>query len=261
MGNLRPGNYTFGNKTKTEIIALTGSGVTGTGTISASGISLTGSGTQFLTDLYVGAVLLPSSNNTLIVGAITSNTVATLQTAVGASFNSNAYTLLNPNRVKAGDTVFNTTDNYPMYYSGDGLGPSGGTWKKGEFCSGQAVPIRNGNNSTSLLEGNVLTSATTVVAGATAYSSGTVDPAMAVAYSLALGNNCVPAAVCGIHNTDFNGATASKGNFLQPSTTANQASVTDDGAASTGDSCGIAAKNSGTPATEVEMIVNFQERL
>jgi hypothetical protein len=260
MGILTKGKYTFGNKTKTEIIQLSiPQNLTGTASMSISSATINGVGTLFTQEVFVGDVVrFSTSSYTFIILSITSNTLMTATTTAPATISSQTLTLPNPKRIKAGDSVFNLTDRYPMYYSGDNTGLTIGTWNKGEFCNGQIAPIKNASATTTLTEGQVLQNSTTINGTIQAYTSG-LDTAIAVLYQLALGGSCVPSAVCGIHNTDSSGVIP-KGNFTQPS--ASTPAVIDDGATATADNCGIACTSAGTPVVgEVEMLVNFHERL
>ena len=74
---------------------------TGTGTISATTTALTGSGTQFATELYTGAVIT-AAGQTLAIASVTDGDESTLQTAPttplsGAAFE--IYPLLNLSNV------------------------------------------------------------------------------------------------------------------------------------------------------------------
>lgn len=260
MGVLTKGKYTFGNKTKTEIIQLTtAQNLTGTCSMAISSNIITGVGTSFLTEVFVGDVVrFLSGGYTFTIASITSNTSMTITTTTPVTLASQTLALANPKRIKFGASVFNVTDRYPMYYAGDNTGITANNWVKGEFCNGQVVPIKNALAITTLTEGQVLQNSTTVNGSIQAYASG-LDPAIAVAYQISYGACCVPSAVCGIHNTDASGVIP-KGNFTQPS--ASTSAVIDDGATSTADNCGIACTSAGTPvAGEVEMLVNFHERL
>jgi hypothetical protein len=190
--------------------------------------------------------------------SITSNTSLTTTTTAPISFTNAQITLANPKRIRLGDSVFNITDRYPMYYSGDNTGLTINTWKQGAFCNGQVIPITNASANLTITEGQVLQNSTTINGTIQPYTSG-LDPAVAVNYFFAYGSCCIPSAVCGIHNTDASGVIP-KGNFTQPS--ASTSAVVDDGATSSADNCGIACTSAGTPvAGEVEMLVNFHERL
>lgn len=265
MGILTKGKYTFGNKTKLEIVQLTNvsTALTGTASISSGSSSVTGTGTLFLTELLPGDIIKFSSGVVLMVQTITSNTAFTAANTATNTVVGLALDLLNSKRVKAGDSVFNLTDRFPMYYSGNIFNastaiPSTGRWIKGEFANGQTVPIKNGAATASILEGNVLQGNTAAGVTVEPYSS-VLDQAWGVCYFLSFGNCCVPSAVCGIHNTDVSGV-VTKGNFTQPNSVGSN--VVDDGATSTADNAGIACTASGTPvAGEIEMLVNFHERL
>ena len=256
MGILTKGQYTFGNKTKTEIIQLTAP-LTLTGTASTTSLSnvVNGTGTLFLTELIVGQIIRFSTGNIFTIATIVSNTQLTITINAGVNITNGAISLMNPKRIKFGASVFNVTDRYPMYYSGD-FGVVGSlAWQMGGFCNGQIVPLCLVNLTASVTEGQVLQVQGSAIRP---YISG-LDPAIAVAYNLVYDDCCLPSAVCGIHNTDSSGAIP-KGNFTQPS--ASVPSVIDDGATSTADNCGIAVVSAGTPvAGEVEMLVNFHERL
>jgi len=260
MGVLTNGQYTFGNKTKPEILQLTtAKNLSGTSSMSISSNVINGVGTSFLTEVFVGDVVrFATSGYSFIIASITSNISMTTTAVAPVAIASQTLALANPKRIKFGASVFNLTDRYPMYYSGDGTGITSNTWIKGEFCNGQICPIKNASNNLTITEGVVLQNSTTINGSIQAYTSG-LDPAIAVCYYLAYGGSCVPIAVCGIHNTDASGA-ITKGNFTQPS--ASTSAVVDDGATSTADNCGIAVTSSGTPVVgEVEMLVNFIERL
>lgn len=265
MGVLTKGKYTFGNKTKIEIIQLTNTSValTGTVSISSGATALTGSGTLFLTELLPGDIIKTSSGVVLMVQSIASNTSLTTANTASNTVVSLAFDLINSRRVKAGDSVFNVTDRFPMFYSGNifssatGI-PTTGRWIKGDFTNGQVVPGKNGQATSSILEGNVLRGDTANSVAVIPYTS-VLDQAWAVSYQLVYGQCCIPNAVCGIHNTDCSGV-VTKGNFTQPNSAGSN--VVDDGATSTADNAGIACTASGTPvAGEIEMLVNFHERL
>lgn len=66
--------------------------VSGTGTISATTTALTGSGTAFLSELYVGAVIV-SDGQTLAISAVASNTAATLQTAPAVALSGDSFAI------------------------------------------------------------------------------------------------------------------------------------------------------------------------
>lgn len=260
MGILTKGKYTFGNKTKTEIIQLTtAQNLTGTASMAISTSTINGVGTLFTQEVFVGDIVRFSTSSQLfVVAAIVSNTQITTTFTTGVAIASQVLTIPNPKRIKPGDSVFNLTDNYPMYYAGDNLNTTFATWIKGEFCNGQVVPIINSSATASITEGQVLQNSSTKTFTIEPYTTG-LDPAIAVAYQLSFGNCCVPSAVCGIHNTDASGAII-KGNFTQPN--ASGSNVIDDGATASADNAGIAVTASGTPvAGEVEMLVNFHERL
>lgn len=265
MGILTRGKYTFGTKTKTQILQLTNTTVALTGTISISSgaTSVTGTGTSFLTQLFPGDIIKASSGVLLMVQSIASNTSLTAANTASNTVVGLAFDLMNSVRARAGDSVFNITDRYPMYYSGNifststGI-PSVGRWIKGEFANGQTVPIKNGQATSTLLEGSVLRGDNASSVAAIPYTS-VLDQAWAVTYFLTYGQSCIPAAVCGIHNTDCSGV-VTKGNFTQPNSAGSN--VVDDGSTSTADNAGIACTASGTPvAGEIEMLVNFHERL
>jgi hypothetical protein len=252
MGVMTAGRYTFGNKTKADIVGLT-EGVSKTGTLTSTGTSLSGSGTLFTTELQVGDVISCSAE-TAVIASITDNTTATLQAAPLTDFSAESYQLVNPKRIKRGASVFNTTDRIAMYYTGD----DEDLWTKGEFCSGQAIPMRNAYGNSSLTEGEVLEPSGSVNYGMVDYD-GTIDHALGVAYHTVQAGCCCPLAVVGVHNTDANG-TITKGNFVVPSVSTSD--VTDDGTTESSDQCGVAMTSDGTPTTgEIEMLVNFLERI
>ena len=261
MGVLTNGQYTFGNKTKTQIQQLTtAQNLTGTASMVISTNVINGVGTSFLTQVLVGDVVrfVGGSGYSFIIASIISNTSMTTTTTVPVSVASQTLALANPKRIKFGASVFNTTDRYPMYYAGDGTGITANTWVKGEFCNGQVVPIKNASNNLTITEGAVLQNSATNSGTIQAYA-GPLDSAVAVGYYLSYGGSCVPSAVCGIHNTDTSGAIP-KGNFTQPAPAS--ALIIDDGATGSADNCGIAVTSSGTPiGGETEMLVNFHERL
>lgn len=262
MGILTRGQYTFGNKTKTQIVQLTtAQALTGTSSMSSGSATITGVGTLYTQEVFVGDVVrFNTSAYSFIIQSITSNTQMTATVVAPVAIASQVLSLPNPKRIKRGDSVFNVTDRFAMYYSGDNTGGLN-AWVKGEFCNGQVVPIINSARTATITEGQVLQNSTTINAAIEAYSAGTIDPAIAVTYHLAFGDSCVPSAVCGIHNTDASGAIP-KGNFVQPSLTAGTSALIDDNTTSTADSCGIALTASGTPvAGEFECYINFQERL
>lgn len=259
MGVLTKGQYTFGNKTKTQILQLTtAQNLTGTAVIGLGSNIITGTGTLFLTELFVGdTVRFVTTGLTFVVATITSNTSITVTTTSPQTTTVQTLALANPKRIKLGQSVFNITDRYPMYYSGDNTGGLT-AWRKGEFCNGQAVPITNASATTTITEGQVLQNSSTVAGTIQAYV-GALDTAVAVCYYLSYGSSCVPSAVCGIHNTDTSGAIP-KGNFTQPAPSSPL--IVDDGVTSTADNCGIAVTSTGTPiGGETEMLVNFHERL
>lgn len=265
MGILRPGKYTFGNKTKTEILNLTAPlTLTGTCSISIGSTTLTGVGTLFTQELFVGNIIRVSTS-VFRIATIVSNTSLTIDLASASTIAAGTpITLLNPKGIKKGDSVFNTTDRFPMYYTGDSgcfTLPSGAfeKWKLGTWSNGQISAIKMLQGST-ILEGNVLT---TTSVNVNPYSSGSVDTAAAMSYfSVLYDESCCATANCGIHNTDSSGAIA-KGNFTKPSLSASTpAVVLDSTTSASGDSCGVACTSTGTPAAgELEMLVNFQERL
>jgi len=260
MGILTRGKYTFGNKTKQQILQLTtAQALTGTSSIANGSTTINGIGTLYTQEVFVGDVVRFGTNTySFIIQSITSNTQMVVTVSSPIAIASQTLNLANPKRIKFGDSVFNITDRYPMYYSGDNTGLTIATWLKGEFCNGQLAPIRNGSANNTILEGQVLQCANFSNGIIQPYSSG-LDPATAVTYYLSYGGSCVPSAVCGIHNTDASGVIP-KGDFTQPSSSTS--AVIDDGATSTADNCGIACTSNGTPvAGEVEMIVNFHERL
>lgn len=259
MGVLTRGQYTFGNKTKTQITQLTtAQTLTGTASISLGATTLNGTGTLFTQELFVGDVIGLSGRN-VTIATIVSNTQLTLTAPTTFSVSGSSISLLNPKRIRNGDSVFNTTDNYPMYYSGDNNADYG-VWKRGSFCNGQIIPIKNVSETTTITAGQVLQPSSSTQGTIEPYSAGTIDPAISVTYFDALGSCCVSSAVCGIVNTDITGTIATKGNFTQPSITAGQSTIVDDGASTTADSCGIAMTSS-IVAGEISMYVNFQERL
>ena len=261
MGILTRGQYTFGNKSKSEISSLSAPlTLTGGVAINASSTTLNGTSTLFLSELFPGDIIrIPVGGWVFLVQSIASNTSLTVSEAPTATVSTTGFTLLNPKRIKRGDSVFNLTDRYPMYYAGDNDGPSSGKWLKGEFCNGQIIPIRNDSRTGNLLEGNVLqnTTSATVPIAIGSYST-PANAAIGVTYNTAYGRSCVPTAVCGIHNTDT-GGTINKGEWTTPAS-GTPAVIQDSGGASSG-ACGIAVSASGTPAGEVEMLVNFIERL
>lgn len=258
MGVLTRGQYTFGTKTKTEIFVLTAPvSLTGTAGINSGTTTLNGVGTLFTQELLVGDnVRFSSSGYAFTIASIVSNTQAIVVSASPITIaTSSVIQLLNPKRIKFGASVFNITDRYPMYYSGNNGSLTIDEWKMGAFCNGQVVPVANASVTTAITEGQVLQ---TSVGAIQPYTSG-LDPAIAVAYSLVYGDCCVGSAVCGIHNTDSSGAIP-KGYFTQPNSAGSN--VISDGATSTADNCGIGVTASGTPvAGEIEMMVNFHERL
>ena len=259
MGVLTKGQYTFGNKTKTQILQLTtAQNLTGTAVIGLGSNIITGTGTLFLTELFVGdTVRFVTTGLTFVVATITSNTSITVTTTSPQTTTVQTLALANPKRIKLGQSVFNVTDRYPMYYSGDNTGGIN-AWRKGEFCNGQVVPITNTSATTTITEGQVLQNSSTVAGSIQPYTSG-LDPSIAVCYYLSYGSSCVPSAVCGIHNTDSSG-TITKGNYTQPN--ASGSTVVDDTPIESADTCGVAVTANGTPVTnEIEMLVNFFERL
>jgi hypothetical protein len=133
MGILTKGQFTFGNKTKTQIIQLTtAQNLTGTAVIGLGSNIITGTGTLFLTELFVGdTIRFVTAGLTFIVSTITSNTSITVTTASPQTTTVQTLALANPKRIKPGQSVFNTTDRYPMYYSGDNIGGLN-AWVKGE---------------------------------------------------------------------------------------------------------------------------------
>ena len=265
MGVLTRGKYTFGNKTKIQIIQITNTSValTGTVTIASGTTTLTGIGTSFLTELLPGDIVKANSGVVLMVQSIASNISLTTANTASNTVSGLAFDLLNAKRAKAGDSVFNLTDRYAMHYSGNMFNfssgiPSVGRWIKGDFANGQTVPTKNGQATSSILEGAVLRGDTASSVATIPYTS-VLDQAWAICYQLVYGQCCIPAAVCGIHNTDCAGV-VTKGNFTQPN--ASGANVIDAGSFSAGDSGGVACTASGTPIVgEVEMLVNFHERL
>jgi hypothetical protein len=270
MGILRPGKYTFGNKTKTEISNLTnGLALTGTNaTINFGDTTITGVGTLFTQQLFVNN-LIKISNSVFKVTAITSNTLISIDGSAQVGIASgNSINLLNPKGIKKGDSVYNITDRMPMYYSGDNITFNStfgalNTWLLGTWVNGQISPMKMTINTSSILEGNVLTTSSFSYVSVNPYSNGNVDFATCVAYfSILNENSCVATANCGIHNTDSSGAIA-KGNFTKPSlSVSTPAVVLDSTTSASGDSCGVACTSTGTPAAgELEMLVNFQERL
>jgi hypothetical protein len=253
MGIQSKGRYTHGNKTKAQITNLTGVGLARTGTLVSSGTAITGTGTLFLTELLVGDII-ECSGETLEITVITDNTNMTASSSAITDFATESYTLLNPNRIKAGESVFNVTDRIAMYYTGDGRN----LWTKGEFCSGQAIPIRNAWGDASITEGEVLEPSSTVNYGLVDYD-GTLDHACAVNYALVKARCCMAVGVVGMHNTDSSG-TITKGDACQPHSSTS--AVISDGTSMSADNCGIAMTSDGTPTSgELEMMVNFLERL
>ena len=266
MGILTKGQFTFGNKTKTQIIQLTtAQNLTGTAVIGLGSNIITGTGTLFLTELFVGdTIRFVTAGLTFIVSTISSNTSITVTTASPQTTTVQTLALANPKRIKPGQSVFNTTDRYPMYYSGDNIGGLN-AWRKGEFCNGQVVPITNASATTTITEGQILQNSSTIIGTVQTFTSGATQSAIAVTYTPAYGSSCVPSAVCGIHNTDASptsiGTTIAKGNFTRPSTVANGA-VMFAGTTSAALNSGIAVTSVNTPVTgEIEMLVNFQERV
>lgn len=267
MGNLRPGKYTFGNKTKAQILSLT-SPLTLTGTCSAiafADTTINGVGTLFTQQLFVGS-LINISTDVFKVASIISNTSLTIDFIAENPISAgNTIRLLNPKRIKSGDSVYNLTDRMAMYYSGDSgtwISPFSvvSTWKLGNWCNGQISGVVASYGTANICtEGNVLTSDAIQLKP---YTSGTVDTAISVAYFTVVYEDTIISSIdCGIHNVDSAGAIA-KGNFCKPSLAINTPAVVLDSTISgSGDSCGIACTSTGTPIVgELEMLVNIQER-
>ena len=258
MAILTRGQYTFGNKAKTEIFTLNApQTLTGTASTTLSSNVVNGTGTLFLTELIVGQNFRfnGATGNIYTIATILSNTQLTI-TINATSPTSGAISLMNPKRIPFGASVFNVTDRYPMYYSADNnnLNSAIGEWKMGAFCNGQIAPMPNLNTINSITKGQLLQTSSVFI---TPYTSG-LDPAIGVAYNFVYGNCCVQSANCGIHSTDYSGAIP-KGNFTQPS--ASTSAVVNDGATSSADNCGIAVTSENIIAGEVDMLVNFHERL
>lgn len=263
MGILTKGQYTLGNKTKTEIANLIApTNLTGTASITSGSSTINGTGTLFLSQVVAGDILrFPSDGFSVVVLTVNSNTSITTVAPAPTTGVLGTIQLMNPRRLKAGDSVFNTTDKFPMYYTGDNTGIVGKSWKRGDFVNGQVTCLANNAEVTTITEGNVLQTNTS--AGCIeSYIAGTIDPAVATAYQTAFGGSCVASAVTGIHNTSISG-TVTKGNYVRPSTSTNTSSVVDNGVApANNDSCGVTCTNNGTPAVgQVELLLNYTQRL
>ena len=268
MGILTKGKFTLGTRTKAQIASLvTGTSLTGTASINVGTTSVTGTGTLFTQQVIVGDVIKISSYS-FVITSITNNTTLTVGTNASITISNGAIVLLNPRRIKKGDSVYNITDRFPMYYSGDDAGfVSLPKWKSGNFVNGQVIAIRSGSDTSGILEGKVLytPNSTSLAASVFDYAGSAIglDGAVGVSYFTANSDAVVPTAVSGIHNTDVASGAVAKGNYLKPTTSATLNGVILDSATNpTGDTCGIACTSLGTPvAGEVEMLVNFIQRL
>lgn len=267
MGILTKGKFTLGTRTKSQIASLLAStSLTGVGSITAGTATVTGTGTLFTQQLVVGDVIKISSYS-FVVLSITNNTSLIVNSNAGFTISGGALSLLNPRRIKKGDSVYNITDRFPMYYSGDDAGfVSLPKWKSGNFVNGQVIAIRNASDTSGISEGRVLYTPNSVSLSASVFDySGSavgIDGAVGVSYFSANSDAAVPTAVSGIHNTDVASGTITKANFVKPTTSTTLNGVISDGTFATGDSCGVACTSSGTPiAGEVEMLVNFIQRL
>ena len=276
MGVLTKGKYTFGNKSKTDIQSILNetAALTGLFTTSSGSSLVTGTGTLFTIELIVGDAISFASGESYVVQSITDNTSLTLtKNVVTACAGGPTCTAvrLNARRIKAGDTVFNTTDNFAMIYSGDGQGFTIQKWSRGNFVNGQVVPIKNANDITSIAEGNVLTTSASEAGSIISYLSGVQQEACAITYMTTSGEHCLPSAVCGIHtvNVVSNGGSTpaagpwSKGNFLKPSTSLTTGALTNASNAGAILNCGVLTTTVATASTtpiQVKTLVNFIQR-
>lgn len=277
MAILTNGRYTFGNKSKSDIQAILNQTIALTGlfTIVSGSNSVSGSGTLFTTELTVGnAISFNASGESYIVQSITNNTSLTLTKNVITSCAGGVTCTairLNARGIKPGDTVFNTTDNFAMVYSGDGQGFTIQKWSRGSFANGQVVPIKNGNDVTAITEGNVLTTSSSESGAIIAYLTGTQQEACAINYMTTSGEYCLPSAVCGIHtvNVVSNGGSPtstgpwSKGNFLKPSTSVTTGALTNASNAGAILNCGVlttTVASASTTPIQIKTLVNFIQR-
>lgn len=268
MGILTTGKFTLGTKTKAQIASLLAStSLTGVGSITAGTAIVTGTGTLFTQQLIVGDVIKISSYS-FVVLSITSDTSLTVGSNASITISGGTLSLLNPKRIKKGDSVYNITDRFPMYYSGDDGGfVSLPKWKSGNFVNGQVVAIRNASDTSGITEGRVLYTTTSASLQASVFdyagSAIGVDGAVGVSYFTANSDAVVPTAVSGIHNTDVATGTPAKGSFLKPTTSATlNGIILDSTTTPSGDTCGVACTSTGTPvAGEIEMLVDFIERI
>jgi hypothetical protein len=211
MGVQTKGKYTFGNKTRAQILALT-TGEAKTGTVSSTGTTVTGSGTLFLSELKVGDVIR-AVNESRVVASITNDTSLTIDEAiVAADWSAASFTHENPKRIQKGATVFNTSDSTAMVYSGD----DEGFWSKGEFVPGNGAALTNGYVTLSLTEGQVLeTSRNGQLQDAIKlHDTAGVESAIAVAYDTILSGHCMPTILSGAHNIECGVSTVTKANYF-----------------------------------------------
>lgn len=276
MGVLTKGKYTFGNKSKTDIQSILNetAALTGLFTTSSGSSLVTGTGTLFTIELIVGDAISFASGESYVVQSITNNTSLTLtKNVVTACAGGPTCTAvrLNARRIKPGDTVFNTTDNFAMIYSGDGQGFTIQKWSRGNFVNGQAVPIKNANDITSIAEGDVLTTSASEAGSIISYLSGVQQEACAITYMTTSGEHCLPSAVCGIHtvNVVSNGGSTpaagpwSKGNFLKPSTSLTTGALTNASNAGATLNCGVlttTVASASTTPIQIKTLVNFIQR-